>query len=118
MSHHGQRFAVINGERRHVIVLKLFMLIIAENDHDIRIGLLQAISQRLNRFLARFIALPKLFGREFTVKVRFRSLAADFDSLTAGRARPFLAGPPNHSRARSTADCAMCRYLKRFLPWS
>jgi hypothetical protein len=74
MSDHGQRFAMINGKGRHVVVLKLFMLIIAENDHNIRIDFLQGISQRLNGFLARFIALAELFGREFSLEIGFRPL--------------------------------------------
>ena len=74
MRDHGQRLAMIDGKGRHVVVLKLLMLIIAENDHDIRIDLLQGISQRLNRFLTGLIALPELFRREFAVEIGFRSL--------------------------------------------
>ena len=58
---------MIDGKGRHVVVLKLFMLIIAKNDHDIRVDLLEDISQSLNGFLARFIALAELFGREFSL---------------------------------------------------
>ena len=52
---------MIDGKGRHVVVLKLFMLIIAKNDHDIRADLLEDISRSLNGFLARFIALAELF---------------------------------------------------------
>ena len=68
MRDHRQGFAVIDGKGRHVVVLKLLMLIISENDHDVRIDLLESVPQRLNGFLARFITLAELFGREFSLE--------------------------------------------------
>ena len=52
--------------------LKLLMLIIAKDDNHIWIDLSQGISQRFNGFLARLIALAKLFGRELAREIRFR----------------------------------------------
>ena len=107
---HGQRLAVIDREHRHVLVVKLFLLIVAENNRDIGVGLLQRIAQVFHRFQASFIALAKLLRRELTGQIPALPFAARPDSPTADRSRPFLADDPNPSRVCSTADCATCRY--------
>ena len=60
----GQRLAVIDREHRHVLVVKLLLLIVAENNRDIGVGLLQRIAQVFYRFQASFIALAKLLRCE------------------------------------------------------
>ena len=60
----GQRFAVIDREHRHVLVVKLLLLIVAENNRYIGVCLLQRIAQVFYRFQASFIAFAKLLGCE------------------------------------------------------
>src|SRR5262249_15993532 len=63
---------MVDGKSRHIVVLKLLMLIIAKHYHDIRIYFLQSISQSFNGFLARLIALVELFRGELSLEIRFR----------------------------------------------
>ena len=44
MLHHRQTLAVVDGKHRHVVVVKLFLLIVAENHHHIGISLLQRVA--------------------------------------------------------------------------
>ena len=47
MPDHRQGLAVVNGKHRHVVVVKLFLLIVAEHDHDIGLGFRQRIPQAI-----------------------------------------------------------------------
>ncbi len=70
VGHHWQRFAVINGERRHVVFVKLLMLIIAEHDDNIGLAFFERIAQDLDRREAGLVALTELFLREFGFDLR------------------------------------------------
>src|SRR5438034_10822714 len=66
MGNDGQRFPVVDRKRRHIVIVELLVLIIAENHDDIGLGVFEHISQRLERFLTGFIALSKFLRLYFT----------------------------------------------------
>ena len=74
MGNDGQRFPVVDRKRRHVVIVELLVLIIAENHDDIDLGAFEHISQRLDRFLTGFIAPAKFLRRQFRVYTFFCSL--------------------------------------------
>ena len=66
---------MINGKGRHVVVMKLLLLIIAEYHNDIGIRAAQGIAQSADRIEASLIALLKLFIRQFRRRGSFSSFS-------------------------------------------
>jgi hypothetical protein len=74
MGNHRHRLAVVNREGRHVIVLKLLVLIVAKNNHEIDARPLQNFSDRLYGLLAGFIPFAHLFESELPLDTGLGSL--------------------------------------------
>ena len=65
-----KRRSVVERKGRHVVVIKLFVLIVTKYDDDISLGFSQNVAKNPNGFLTGLITPPHLIGSNLLTDVR------------------------------------------------